>query len=181
MYTLLLQEYIKIGQRFKAFSVEAEVDGKWKKIDSQTTIGYKRILQFESVNLSKLKINITDAKGSPTISNIELYNAPKVLIAPKFFRNKNGVMRIEVPDKEIEVYYTLDGSNPNISSKKYTVPFLLEEPTTLKAIAYDPVVKKLSEVSSKYFDISKRDWKVIFVTSGRKDNLKNTALTRMMM
>ena len=70
---ILLQEYIPLGQRVKHFSVEAEVNGSWKKIDTQTTIGYKRILRFDTVKASRVRLNIEDAKGPPCISNIALY------------------------------------------------------------------------------------------------------------
>ena len=46
---ILLQEYIRLGQRVKEFTVDAEIDGKWIEIDRQTTIGYKRILRFNTV------------------------------------------------------------------------------------------------------------------------------------
>jgi len=170
---LLLQEDIKLGQRIKAFNVEVEINGQWKKIDTQTTIGYKRILKFKTVNADKIRINITDAKASPTLSNIGLYKAPKVLTEPTFHRNKEGILSIEVPDKNVEIYYTLDGSIPDSSSKKYSAPFLLEGPTSIKAISYDPESKTQTEVISKNFDISKKDWKVIHVSSGSKKKSVN--------
>ncbi|WP_406648475.1 hypothetical protein RAO00_09280, partial [Ornithobacterium rhinotracheale] len=40
----LAQENIRLGQRVEAFSIEAQIDGKWQKIGEGTTIGYKRIL-----------------------------------------------------------------------------------------------------------------------------------------
>ena len=46
----LVQEYIRLGQRVKAFTVEALVDGNWKELAKATTIGYKRILRFPTVN-----------------------------------------------------------------------------------------------------------------------------------
>ncbi len=72
---LLLQEYIALGQRVKAFKVEAMVNGSFQELDSQTTIGYKRILRLPDTKTSKLRITILDAKACPTISNIEVYNA----------------------------------------------------------------------------------------------------------
>jgi alpha-L-fucosidase len=70
---ILVQEYIRLGQRVKSFTVEAWKDGEWKKITEGTTIGYKRILKFDPVETSKIRVNITDAKACPVISNIELY------------------------------------------------------------------------------------------------------------
>ncbi len=165
---LLLQEYIKLGQRVKAFNVEAEVDGKWKQIDTQTTIGSKRILRFNTVKASKIRINITDAKASPVIANIAVYNAPKLLTEPAITRNKEGMVTFGVPDKNVEIYYTLDGSNPSTSSSVYITPFLVDKPTTIKAVSLNPEDKQQTEVVTKYFDISKKDWKVVKVSSGKK-------------
>ncbi|HEY5326523.1 MAG TPA: alpha-L-fucosidase, partial [Mucilaginibacter sp.] len=59
----LVQEYIRLGQRVKAFTVEALVDGNWKEIANATTIGYKRILTFPSVRATKVRLNITGSKS----------------------------------------------------------------------------------------------------------------------
>ena len=70
---LLLQEYIRLGQRVKAFDVDVWQDGKWAKAASGTTVGYKRILPLDSVQTAKIRIRITDAKSCPLISNVEVY------------------------------------------------------------------------------------------------------------
>ncbi len=72
---LVLQEYIPLGQRIKAFKVEVMDGDGYKEIANETTIGYKRILRLPQVTTSQLKITFTDAKGSPTISNVEVYLA----------------------------------------------------------------------------------------------------------
>jgi alpha-L-fucosidase len=73
---IILQEYIKLGQRVKEFRVEAYVDGKWQNIIEGTTIGYKIIRKFPVVRTSKIKVSITQSKACPVLSNIELYRAP---------------------------------------------------------------------------------------------------------
>lgn len=70
---ILLQEYIKLGQRVKSFSVDAYINDTWQQIANASTIGYKRILQLEPLTTDRIRINIVDAKACPTISNIELY------------------------------------------------------------------------------------------------------------
>jgi alpha-L-fucosidase len=73
VHYILLQEYIQLGQRVKAFRVEIWKDGKWETVATATTIGYKRILEIEPVETDKLKINFTASKASLVISNIEVY------------------------------------------------------------------------------------------------------------
>ena len=87
---ILLQEYIRLGQRVGKFSVEACIDGEWKLLDEQTTIGYKRILRLPTVLSDKIRINILDAKACPLISNVEVYHAPKIVTEPVITRDKHG-------------------------------------------------------------------------------------------
>ncbi|MFK7843992.1 MAG: discoidin domain-containing protein, partial [Rhodothermales bacterium] len=161
-----LQEYIALGQRVQAFSVEAEVAGEWIEIDRQTTIGYKRILRFDTVNATGIRVNILEAKGSPAISNLALYHAPHVLAQPVPKRNKAGMVSFEVSDKNIEVYYTRDGTTPTRESSRYAEAFLVDGPTMLKAISVDPSDDLQTEAITKYFDLNKKEWKVTSVSSG---------------
>lgn len=70
---VLLQEYIKLGQRVKSFTIEAKTNDGWKKIGAGTTIGYKRIIKVDPVEASSVRISINDAKACPVISTIELF------------------------------------------------------------------------------------------------------------
>jgi alpha-L-fucosidase len=71
---VLLQEYIKLGQRVKAFHVETWKDGAWQRAGEATTVGYKRILKLDpAVETDKIRIVIDDAKACPLISAIEFY------------------------------------------------------------------------------------------------------------
>ena len=157
----LAQEYIRLGQRVKTFTVEAFVDGNWKEIAKETTIGYKRILRFPIVKATMVRLNITDSKSCPLISNIGIYNAPQILTSPSIVRNQSGAITITPVDKESVVFYTLDGSIPNSKSNKYSGPVQTEGKVELKAMAYDPASKKSSPVSQEKFDIPRKDWKVV--------------------
>jgi alpha-L-fucosidase len=70
---VLIQEYIRLGQRVKSFSVEVEKDGKWLEVAKGTTVGYKRILRINPVESQKLRLLISDSKACPAISNLEVY------------------------------------------------------------------------------------------------------------
>lgn len=157
----MAQEYIPLGQRVKKFKLEYQKDGKWKTIDEQTTIGYKRLLRFLPVTATKVRFTILDAKASPLISNIGLYNAPALLVTPQFSRDKNGQVTLTPADESTEIFYTLDGSKPNDKSLRYTTPFSVTHPTTLKFVAYDQSKKLYSEVASYSLDIPKTKWKVL--------------------
>lgn len=70
---VLLQEYIKLGQRVQAFGVEVWQDNAWQQVADETTIGYKRILKLNPVRTNRIRLNITAAKASPVISNVAVY------------------------------------------------------------------------------------------------------------
>lgn len=75
---LMLQEYIPLGQRVRAFSVEYYNQGRWDAIDpgeATTTIGYKRLLRFGTITASRLRIRFTDSRGPLCISEIGAYMA----------------------------------------------------------------------------------------------------------
>ncbi|MGB5553170.1 MAG: alpha-L-fucosidase [Flavobacteriaceae bacterium] len=163
---ILLQEYIPLGQRVKHFIVDAEVDGKWREIDGQTTIGYKRILRFNTVKATKIRVNIMKSKGPVAISNIELYRAPNLLVAPLAKRNRQGTVYLSVPDKNIDIIYTLDGTEPTPQSTKYVAPLFIKKPTTLKAISVNPDDGTMTPSVIYNFDLAKNDWKVIWSTTG---------------
>ncbi|KKB56483.1 discoidin domain-containing protein [Parabacteroides goldsteinii] len=67
----LVQEYIRLGQRVKAFTLEAFVGDEWQVVATGSTIGYKRILRFPTVETQKLRFTINEAKACPLLSNIE--------------------------------------------------------------------------------------------------------------
>jgi alpha-L-fucosidase len=73
---ILLQEYIKLGQRVQEFTVEAFTDGGWTLLLDGTTIGHKVIRKFPVVKTTQIRVNIIKSKASPVISNIEIYRAP---------------------------------------------------------------------------------------------------------
>ena len=70
---ILLQEYIPLGQRIKAFTIKVlTTDGSWKEIASETTIGFKRIVPVETVTTSKIEVDVSSF-ASPIINNFGLF------------------------------------------------------------------------------------------------------------
>ena len=72
---IMLQEYIPLGQRVKAFVIEYKTCcGKWVPVitdEETTTIGYKRIVRFAEKTAQEWRIRILDARACPCINNIE--------------------------------------------------------------------------------------------------------------
>lgn len=154
---LLIQEYIRLGQRVKSFSIEAFLDGKWQLLDSQTTIGYKRILRFPETKASKIRIHL-DAKASPTINNIEIYNAPEYLQAPIISRDKKGMISIKSIYDNYKIVYSLNGEKPDT---EYNGAFQTEGKTVVKAMIIDTQNNNQSKIQTAHFDIDKNKWRII--------------------
>ena len=80
------EEDIRYGQRVKKFSLEAEINGKWQPLkdalveqgDGLTTIGHRRIICFPTVNATRLRLTILDAKCLPVIKRTSVYLAPEL-------------------------------------------------------------------------------------------------------
>jgi alpha-L-fucosidase len=157
----LVQEYIPLGQRVKKFSIEAWINDAWEEIDVQTTIGAKRILRFDNVSSDKLRFNILDSKACPTISNLEVYHAPKLMEAPAIERDKSGVVIMEAFDGGLDIHYTTDGSDPGTGSDLYTEGIMFKEKGQVKAMVHDPESGQTSEISTLEFDLCKEMWEVI--------------------
>ena len=79
-------------------------------------------------------------------------NSEGVVLAPAISGETNFLEKTTVTitaEEGLEVYYTLDGTDPTKASTKYTAPFELTATTTVKAIAYNG--DKASAVVEKKF------------------------------
>ena len=75
-----ISENINLGQRVKKFRLQALVDDIWVTIEEGTTIGSKRLIKFDPIDIKKLKFTIIDSKDIPMISEIGIYKSyePKI-------------------------------------------------------------------------------------------------------
>ena len=163
----LVQENISLGQRVKSFELEIQNENsEWKSIAMETTIGYKRILRLPDAKAKAVKFTIHESKDSPVISHLAFYNAPKLLLPPDVSRDKDGTVRLKVSDQGLQMYYSLDGSDPMQSGSLYTNGFEVLTPTKMKVVSKDTVSGKFSEVLVVDLQLAKKDWKVI---GGEKD------------
>lgn len=83
---VMLQEYIRLGQRIKSFKIETSSDGTtWKTSApgvTTTTVGYKRIIPLNGstansygsgTSVKALRVTLTDAKACPTLSTLSVF------------------------------------------------------------------------------------------------------------
>ena len=84
--------------------------------------------------------------------------------APLILLDDEGIVTITCPTKSADIFYTLDGTSPSMSSSFYTQPVQLTENSTIKAIA----VKngKMSEEATETADCFKVETPVITDDNG---------------
>ena len=69
-----LQEYIPLGQRVSAFSIDALAeDGSWQPIARETTIGYKRIVHVPTTTTTAVRVNIEESEACPVLNGFALF------------------------------------------------------------------------------------------------------------
>lgn len=82
IHYVMLQEYIRLGQRIKSFTIETSTDNSsWQTFASGTTIGYKRIMALNDNTTSYgngqaaryVRVKITDSKECPLIQTVSVY------------------------------------------------------------------------------------------------------------
>lgn len=71
---VVIQEDISLGQRVMKFEIEGFSNGQWFKLKDGSSVGSKRIEQFPAVELSKIRLHVTEAIAPPVIKNLTLFN-----------------------------------------------------------------------------------------------------------
>ena len=74
---LSLQENINIGQRIEQFEMDYWNGDAWQKAAEGTTVGYKRLIQFDPITTEKVRLKILSARLNPTIAELGLYQQSK--------------------------------------------------------------------------------------------------------
>ena len=190
-----IDEYIALGQRVKSFEVDYHDGTSWKLLGKGTTINAHRILRTDTVTTDRVRLRITDAFACPVISRFSLLMEPLILKAPVISRNAKGIVTlsktakaggVSLKDmqtltemkkksaaslKNVEIYYTTDGSEPGCTTKKYTEPFSLPDGGTVKAVsltaASQSVLSLTDPVATVRFGIAPTDWQAAGDSAGK--------------
>ncbi|MBQ8027098.1 MAG: alpha-L-fucosidase [Clostridia bacterium] len=71
---VVLSENIETGQQIEKFALYVEKDGKWKKVESGTVIGRKRICEMKvSIRTRRIKLVILKTRKFATIKEFSVY------------------------------------------------------------------------------------------------------------
>lgn len=93
--TVVIQEDIKYGERIRQFKVEYLNEGQWKVLTTGTCIGHKRIVKFDSVTASKLRLVVIESIARPIFKSFEVYdsdldNSAEIFVSPSGSDNNPG-------------------------------------------------------------------------------------------
>ncbi|WP_260143922.1 discoidin domain-containing protein, partial [Elizabethkingia anophelis] len=187
---IMLQEAISThSERVESHAVDAWVNGEWKEIAAATNIGYKRILRFPEITTQKIRLRILESRGQVFMSSISAYyyqmKPPQLAIAQDqtgkvsiyaqkqdFNWNVHNETETKSSDKDFNIYYTTDGSEPDSNSLKYNGPFEKEQ-GTIKAVA---ILKgERGSTQTEMVGIAKNKWKLIDAKEGTKNHPVETA------
>lgn len=85
--------------------------------------------------------------------------SPIINSGSQFFKDKIQV-ELKSLSPGCKLYYTLDGSSPDITSKLYNAPFILDSITTIKVIAINTKGEKSHVSSGMVYKMPHSDWKL---------------------
>jgi alpha-L-fucosidase len=71
---ILLQEDISQGERVRAFLLEGKTKNGWQSIFEGSVIGHKFIHVFEDIEVSQVRLAITESKGDPILRGFEVFD-----------------------------------------------------------------------------------------------------------
>ena len=188
---IVLQEDVPdSGERVEHHTMEAYIDGQWKKVTEAGNIGHRRILRFPDIVTDSIRIIIDSSRETPVISTLSAhyYSAPapalqakripggKVVVYParSNFQWKNSIDNsTENLSAGTIIRYTVDGSDPDSLSAIYEGPFDVMDFTMVKA--YSELNGKKGDVMMFETGVDKSTWTSTDYNSSRSEVLPNNA------
>lgn len=69
----VLQEDFTRGERIRAYVLEGRVGGRWQRLAEGSCVGHKRIERFDPVEVTAVRVRVTESVGDPLITNFAIY------------------------------------------------------------------------------------------------------------
>ncbi len=120
---LCLQEYIPLGQRVKSFCVEYLSGKQWQPVkmnEETTTIGYKRLLRFQTIETKAFRIRFLDARACLCINELGAYYAPNAQESHEIKESDLSGLHYQLVPSHTPNAFTLDlGKTQTVRSLHY--------------------------------------------------------------
>lgn len=167
---VVFQEHVALGQRIQEWLLEARIDGSWKRLEIGTTIGYKRILRFETVLADAVRLTIVRSKACPTLTTFGVYLAPVLAGDPIISRDHQGLVSLfagkDRQAQEIRLRFTQDRSAPTMDSPVFERPISLSRGGVVRAAMFaadnpDAFVIGEGVPVTKRFGLAKTHWRLV--------------------
>lgn len=129
----------------------------WDFGDGHTSTEQNPVWTYSSSGTYKVTLTVTNEQGSNQITkNITVNSILTSASVSGGLYNTSLAVNLTSPDKNAQIYYTLDGSTPTTSSPCYTGPINInsEGATTLKFIAVDGDLKSAVQTEVYTLDLT---------------------------
>lgn len=156
---LVLSEDISKGQHVSEFCVKTIVNGKEILLAEHKTIGYKKIVRFDTIDTDNLIVEIVGCRGEANLCSITAYEIPDISSPAYIFRDTEGLVTIQ-SSKGAKTFYSIDESE----FTEYTKPFKLTtsgKVTAKSEYAADSVYGDSVALSTKVFGILKNKFQPV--------------------
>ncbi len=71
---VIAMEDIRQGERVRDFVIEGLTDGSWQELCKAKCLGHKRIAQFSPVQVSEVRLRVTESIAPPIIKKLAVYD-----------------------------------------------------------------------------------------------------------
>lgn len=116
----------------------AIAESAWSNFDRKDWDSFTRRMETHFLRLDALDVNYCDA-----------FHSPYIILHPDTEYDKVAELSVDAPDAEIR--YTLDGTDPDVNSTLYTVPFVINRSQVIRAAAFRNG-KMIGKISNKRYN-----------------------------
>jgi alpha-L-fucosidase len=71
---VIMMEQLAQGERIRQYTVEGFAGGAWKELCSGQSVGHKRIDRFGDMEVSKVRVRVTQSTAAPQFRQLAVYN-----------------------------------------------------------------------------------------------------------
>lgn len=93
---VIIQEDIVFGERVREYITEGQIQGKWIELAKGNSVGYKRIEQFEAVDVDAVRVRFTKYSYQPVITDFSAYFAGNNSASQTHITNEKVLIETQV-------------------------------------------------------------------------------------